>query len=225
MSFEDTAFQVLPDEMIVEVLERTSPEGILKLCSTSTGFQKWCDTDWIWERMIKVHYPGFPTTDTPKEQFKALTKGQTTTYYIVAEEPDSATVATMTYPADAEGLPVWEVVIRGLPLPNGTKKWLGGYWSLLSEDYVDLEIFNDQVGAIQKSLEGFEYFVDFLREIADMEFGAVNNDTINDAAELEDLPSPFTKRSFAEALAIEKVLTAEDGQEGVYATEIVFRDQ
>ena len=70
-------FSVLPDELNVDILERTSGQDLLNLCQSNKYFQRLCDDESFWEHKVKHdYYIHVPPYDTWKQLYIGLTYDQ-----------------------------------------------------------------------------------------------------------------------------------------------------
>src|SRR5689334_13295245 len=61
-----SAFENLPDEMLVEFIENLNPKGIARLCQTDKRFAGICRDDNLWGLKIRQRWPLLPREIDPK---------------------------------------------------------------------------------------------------------------------------------------------------------------
>lgn len=78
--FTNAAINILTKDVIILILEKMEPNDILNLCEVHAKFTKICNDKFVFIRLMQKLYPQFDVTDTPREQFEAITNGVTTKY-------------------------------------------------------------------------------------------------------------------------------------------------
>ena len=150
--FINAVIQNVSQDELFLILSKTDPKSVLSLCQTSQRFAALCRNEKLWKRLLKVHFPQFPETNTPRQQFQALANGIVTSYgfdlvlggYIPPTIPPNFAISKAN---------IINLEILGLPLPPGTRKWVAyqGHWNEENQDYLALMIkaFNTREEAVQ----------------------------------------------------------------------------
>ena len=199
--FIKTTLTTLNDDSLIEVFKRMEPSSTLRLCQINDTFREFCNQAQLWRILMKAHFPDFEMTDEPRIQYQALASNIETTYHLIGGLEDIGDLGEILYltyreTEENEGVPVWEIKVRGRPLANGVKKWVGmiagetrQYFS--TDSWEEFDLYNTQEEAVDDILSrAYPIFLDELRLYADQEIGAVNNATIDDAAEELDIHNP-----------------------------------
>ncbi len=216
--FVEAALDTLPADDLLHIMKQITPESVIKLCQVNKKFGEFCRDDFVWSELIKEHFPLFNATSTPKEQYKALVN-KIFTYYIITSERsyniqviDTQDNAIYIFPMGEEAI-IGEAEeenvgfkIRGLPFENDTYMWITLY-----DDYRynkdQTEVFRTKDEAINHIMDTYyEDLLDDMRIYADQEFGAVNNGTVNQAAEEHSLPIPFNIDNVRNYLDLNKLM-------------------
>lgn len=75
----------LDKDAITEIMKRMDPKDVLSFCQTEKNIAKICNIDDVFKTLMRYHYPYFKLTNTPKEQYIALTHGVIHKYYILSD--------------------------------------------------------------------------------------------------------------------------------------------
>jgi hypothetical protein len=78
-------FGKLDKDSISIIFKELSPQDALSLCRTNARFAEICRNEDFFRLLMRMHFPFFPVTDTPKQQYIALTNGIIHKYVIFPE--------------------------------------------------------------------------------------------------------------------------------------------
>lgn len=232
IDFARTAIAVLDADSLIEIFKNLPPKDTLAMCN-SGAIGDFCEDPALWTILMKAHFSDFDLTDDPRAQYNALATGVVTTYNVAGAEGELFGDAILGYPTneEAEGHPLIKVKIRGLPLTNGSTKWVAYTWTrtvgrFSSDGEEFIEVFNTEDQAITGALDSFyEVFLDELRYYADAEIGPVNNATVNQAAEELELPAPVNREVWARELKHgDIILRYGDDSVGISVVQLTFRN-
>lgn len=203
--FIDEALRSLNKDVVIEIFRNFTPRELVILYNTSEAFRNFIQNKHsFWKTLMLLHYPTFQPTDTPKEQYIAITNNETTIYHIkinkIQEDntifmPDRYAYLANSPVLDLIGPNIYEMKITGLPLKNNTSLWIAFSWNLeqdyILDDFFYIDIFQTKEDAIDALMKHNYYdIIEELNIIADNEMGEVNNDTINEIAKQLLLPVP-----------------------------------
>lgn len=202
----ETTLELLTFDALFLILQKLSPKAILNLCLSSENFErKYCRNQDFWQRLISYFFPNSFHTDNPRDQYRALTEGVITPYYIVddhfefdtaylnLEDPDEKSVA------EDEGS---FIPIDGLTLDNGTKVWILHYYfdyvgAVSGEKIEEFIPYKTRKNALKASSS---YFSLFETEIYEYVFHTieldVSEEALNIATEKLNLPTPFNENEW-----------------------------
>lgn len=104
--------------VIYNILSKLSPKDALRLCATSQKFHKICQNNFIFVRLMKLHYPNMPINEDAKKQFIDIQKGIKTSYTFVdganeetngfVRSTDQSKLASMEIPGELDvGKEIW----------------------------------------------------------------------------------------------------------------------
>ncbi|MFS8159531.1 MAG: hypothetical protein ACMG6E_04830 [Candidatus Roizmanbacteria bacterium] len=199
-AFTASAFDVLPADTILHVLSFMTPVQVLALCDSTEGFRRFCQDETLFKELMKVHYPSFPIFGTSRSQYEAITRGDTTSYSatltddydVLNEELELPMVATDFNQGEGGDL---VIQLLGNPVTRDTNMFLLS--KRKTDEYLTVtenDLFAIREEAIEAFMTtGYNELLEELRIYADLEYGAVNNRTINAAAAATESPTPFSR--------------------------------
>jgi hypothetical protein len=77
VTFKDTELHTIQ----INILKHLDPKTVLSLCSTDPTYRRFCNNKYVWDILLKHHFPNAEVTDDPRSLFQKLTYGKITKYY------------------------------------------------------------------------------------------------------------------------------------------------
>lgn len=127
-AFVEASFASLPNEMIVEVLERMRPTDVAKLCQSHLQMANFCKDERVFKRLLKTHFPAASIEgDLNYKQRYLMLVSQQVTHFRIPVTVNSDGCEILDLDAVERGIPDdWNqslLTIQGDPLP-GESAWI-----------------------------------------------------------------------------------------------------